>query len=604
MPHKTLVPDLSNDQFIVLAILVTSLALFIVDKLRYDVIAVLVVISLAASRVLSPEMAYAGFASPAVVLVACMYVFGYSVSKWGLAEQLGQKLLVRGNADKVNETWLIARICIVSGLLSALLSNAGVVAALIPVISTVAKRTQIAVSRLLIPLSYASLVGGMMTLIGTSKNIAVNDQYRTMTMGADGVGRSFGMFEFSLFGFCLLVALTLYFIGPGRLLLPTSNLEDDLAERFEATRYTSELDVSNDSSLIGQTIVDSHLNDHEGVRVLGIIRPNADNLLAPGRYNRIATGDALLLQGDSAAILEVRKEYNLTAADVSKSILTGRDVSLVEAVVPAGSELAGSTLREADFAARTGLNALGLSSAGALHLTKIGRIPLMVGDSLLVQGHRPDIERMRRSRSLLILDEVRTPLSGRGASITLGFLFAVVALAALTSLHISLAGMLGVVGLLATRTITPHDIRGAIDWSVLILIGGMMALGTAFQESGLAAMIAHAIADAELGTTALIATLLISTMALTQFMNYVAAALIMTPVAIDMAAQIPGDNEKILLMAVITGASMAFMTPVAHQCNAMVMGPGGYRYRDFLRVGAPLTLFLILLSIYLLPVFF
>ena len=604
MPPQTQVPDLSPDQFLVLAVLCLSLGLFITDKLRYDVVAILVVISLAVAGALTPEKAYSGFASPAVILVGCMYVFGFSVSKWGLAEQLGERLLVRSDAEKVSENWLITKICLVAGLLSALLSNAGVVAALIPVISTVAKRTKIAVSRLLIPLSYASLIGGMMTLIGTSKNIAVNDLYHSMTMEADGVGRTFGMFEFSLFGFCLLLGIVLYFVGPGRLLLPSTNAEVELTDRFEAIRYTSELLIPADSSLIGQTVVETHLNEIEGVRVLGLIRPEADNLLAPGRYNRVAEGDALLLQGDSAAILQVRKEFNLKAAHVSESILAGTDVSLVEAVVPAGSELSGSTLAEADFAARTGLNALGLSSAGAIHLTKIGRIPLMVGDSLLVQGHRPDIERMRRSRALLILDEVRTPLSGRGSTITLGLLLAVVALAALTHIHISLAGMLGVVGLLATKTISPKEVRGAIDWSVLILIGGMMALGTAFQESGLAEIIAHRIADAHFGTTALIATLLVSTMALTQVMNYVAAALIMTPVALDMAAQIPGDNEKVLLMAVVTGASLAFMTPVAHQCNAMVMGPGAYKYRDFLRVGAPLTLFLTVLSIYLLPLFF
>jgi di/tricarboxylate transporter len=302
--------------------------------------------------------------------------------------------------------------------------------------------------------------------------------------------------------------------------------------------------------------------------------------------------------------LEVRREFGLTAAHVSESILAGKDVSLVEAVVPAGSELAGGTLGGADFAASTGVNVLGLSHSGEVHHTKVGRIPLTVGDSLLVQGHRPDIERLRRSRALLILDEVRTPLSGRGAGVTLGLLIAVVALAALTEVHISLAGMLGVVALLATRTLSPTDIRGAVDWSVLVLIGGMMALGKAFQTSGLAGEIAGYIANADFGMTSLIIALLIVTMALTQVMNYVASALIMTPVAIDMAAQIPGDNEKVLLMAVVTGASLAFMTPVAHQCNAMVMGPGGYKYRDFLKVGAPLTAFLVVLSVLLLPKFF
>jgi di/tricarboxylate transporter len=600
------VPDLPPDQLIVLAVLGVSLGLFITDKLRYDVVAILVVITLAMTGVLSPDQAYAGLASPAVILVACMYVFGFSVAKWGLAEQLGQRLLLRGDSENISEARLLLRITMVAGLLSALLSNAGVVAALIPVISTVAKRTKIAVSRLLIPLSYASLIGGMMTLIGTSKNIAVNDLYRNMTQELDpnGIGRSFGLFEFSAFGFCLLLGIAVYFVGPGRALLPTAEEEEELTDRFETTSYISELDIPDDCSLIGMTIVDTKLNDHEGVRVLGIIRPNAESLLAPGRYNRLTRGDALLLQGDSAAILEVRKEFGLTAAHVTPSILAGKDVSLVEAVVPAGSELAGSTLAEADFAASTGLNVLGLSSAGAIHHTKIGRIPLVVGDSLLVQGHRPDIERLRKSRNLIILDEVRTPISGKGAGITLGLLVGVVALAALSSIHISLAGMLGVVALLATRVVTPNEIRGAVDWSVLILIGGMMALGKAFQTSGLAGEIAHSIAAANYGPTALIVALLLATMALTQVMNYVAAALIMTPVAIDMAAQIPGDNEKVLLMAVVTGASLAFMTPVAHQCNAMVMGPGGYKYRDFIRVGAPLTIFLTILSVLLLPRFF
>jgi len=596
-------PDLTPDQLIVLAILLASLILFILDKLRYDVVAVLVVVSLATTGVLSPHDAYAGFASPAVVLVASMYVFGYSVSKWGLAEQLGQRLLLRGDPDKLTETRLLIRITFIAGLLSGLLSNAGVVAALIPVISTVARRTKIPVSRLLIPLSYAGLLGGMMTVIGTSKNIAVNDLYRSMTTTATSAGREFGLFEFSLFGLCLLVGLALFMIGPGRRLLPDRRVEEDLAEHFEATRYVSELRVPDRSPLIGRPLVQLGLNKHDGLRVLGILRADSSDVLAPGRYNMLRAGDALLLQGDPQTILRASKELDLVAEHLPASVLAGGDVTLVEAVVPAGSELSGRTLKGVDFAASSGLNVLGLYQHGEIHRTKLGRVPLEVGDSLLIQGHPPDIERMRRSRALLILDEVRTPLEGRGALITLCLLIAVVGLTALTPLHISTSALLGVIALLAMKTVTAGEIRSAIDFPVLILIGGMMALGTAFQSAGIAELVAHAIEQATFGPYVILFILLSVTMALTQVMNHVAAALIMTPVAVDLAARMPDVSEKALLMAVLTGASLAFMTPVAHQCNAMVVGPGDYKYRDFLKIGTPLTAFLLGLSMLLIPLF-
>ena len=596
-------PDLSPDQLIVLATLVASLALFITDKLRYDVVALLVVVSLATTGVLSPREAYAGFASPAVVLVASMYVFGFSVSKWGLAEELGQRLLLRGDPDNMSEGKLLVRITFVAGLLSGVLSNAGVVAALIPVISSVSRRTKIPVSRLLIPLSYAGLIGGMVTVIGTSKNIAVNDLYRTITTTATEPGREFGMFEFSLFGLALLVAVAAYFLGPGRLLLPMRRVEEDLAEHFEATRYVSELRVPDRSPLIGRSLVSSGLNERDGLRILGIMRADSARVLAPGRYNTIRAGDALLLQGDPQSILRVSKELDLVAEHLPASVLADGNVSLVEAVVPAGSVFDGRTLKGVDFAASTGLNVLGLCKHGLIHRTKLGRIRLEVGDSLLLQGHPPDIERMRRSRSLLILDEVRTPLEGRGALITIVTLLTVVLLSAVTPLHISTAALLGVIVMLATRAVTAPEIRASVNFQVLILIGGMMALGTAFQSTGIAELLATSISNTNLGPYPILLILLTATMALTQVMNYVAAALIMTPVAIDLAHSMPGAPEKALLMAVITGAGLAFMTPVAHQCNAMVVGPGDYKYRDFIKVGAPLTLLLIGLAMLLIPVF-
>ncbi len=582
---------------IVLATLVASLLLFVTDALRYDLVAVLVVLVLAATGCLTVEEAFAGFSSPAIVLIASMYVFGHAMTRCGVAERIGQRLLVR---DGGGEAWLALRVTLVAGILSSILSNTGVVAALIPVLGAVSRQCRVPVSRLLMPLSFGSLLGGMLTVIGTSTNIAINEAIRK------NEGVPFELFEFTLFCSVFLVVGCAYFLSPLRRLLPTKRVGESLTEHYQVPRFVSEVLVEPNSTLINRTVAEVELFEQNGISVLGIARSGDDSIAAPGPYNRIRGDDTLILQGEPEAIVRVRQQLGLSErkhVDVGDMRLTASDVQLVEAVVPAGSSLIGRSLAESEFRARSGLNVLGLSKHGDVQPRSISTARLELGDALLVQGHEPDIARIRRNRELLILGEVASEPIGRGAVTTVVVLALVLVAAAMKWMELPVAATLGAVLLVLTRTVNAEDLRHQIDWSVLILIGGMLSLGYAFERHGLGADLAAWIGG--LGAAGdsprfLLALLLIATVALTQVMNHVTSAVIMTPIAMSFAHE-TAASDRPFLMAVVVGANLAFLSPVAHQANAMVMGPGDYRYRDFIQVGLPLTIALSVLAVALIP---
>ncbi len=588
-----------DSQLIVLAVLITSVALFVTDALRYDLIAILVAWVLAVTECLSPTEAFAGFSSEAIVVIACMYVFGQATSRWGIAEFISQKLIMRAQS---NEAGLTLRITAVGGLMSTILSNTGVVATLIPVLGSVGRQSKVAVSRLLMPLCFGSLAGGMVTVIGTSTNVAVNGAI------VDQGEIPFALFEFAHLGLLLLGITTLFFVWPGRQLLPRSRTKTSLSEHYQVPKFVTEVLVDPSSALINRVVADAHFFDKYEVTVLGIVRAEGGGtMLAPGPYNRIRNDDVLMVQGEPDAILRLRNDLNLHQRDsvnAGSMRLDSPDVLMVESVIPATSPLIGRTLVEANFQEETGINVLAISKHGDVQPSKIAHTSLEVGDTLLIQGHTRDIDRLRENRHLLVLGELDPPVFGRGALMTCLMLALVLVLSSLGWMDLSMAALTGAVGLLLTGCLRPHEVRNAIDWSVLILIGGMLALGRAFERHGLGHDLAEWIAG--LGATAsnpvvILSVLIAVTTLMTQVMNHVTAAVIMTPVAISLATEL-GVSNRPLLLGVIVGANLAFMSPVAHQANAMVMGPGDYKYKDFLRVGFPLTVILAGVSVLMIPV--
>jgi di/tricarboxylate transporter len=295
--------------------------------------------------------------------------------------------------------------------------------------------------------------------------------------------------------------------------------------------------------------------------------------------------------------------------DTSDARLVSDDVRLVEALVPAGSDLVGATLATSEFRTRTGLNVVAISKSSGVQLQRLLEVELEVGDTLLVQGHLRDLERARQGREVLVLSEVGTPRFGRNGWVTLATLLGVL-LAAATAPGVSLGALAlaGVLVLVGTRVVRTDEAYRSIDWGVVFLVGGMLALGRAFQEHVLdpertrdaSDLLATWVAEGRLGPTALLAGVLGATVLLTQVLNNASTAVIMTPIALEVAAA-AGLGPRPFLMAVVTGSSLGFLSPVAHQANAMILGPGGYRYRDFLRVGTPLAVLLLGVSLLLIP---
>ena len=592
--------DTALQPYIVLLTLVGSLLLFLTDLLRYEVVAILVVVVLALTGCLSAEEAFAGFASPAVVVIASMYVFGHAFSRAGVADAISNRFL-RGHEG--GEVGLMLRVTLIAGLLSSVLSNTGVVATLMPVCSSLARRYKVPVSRLMMPMAFGSMLGGLVTVIATSTNIAINQVVR-----AHG-GDPFGLFEFSPLGLILLGTGCLYFLGPGRLLLPRSPIDQSLSERYQVPKFVTEILVEPSSTLINRAVADTDLFSRYKINVLGIVRSGGEGtVLAPGPYNRIRADDTLILQGAPDDILRLSEEMPLRqrrSVEAENTRLYSDDVRLVEALIPAGSPLIGSTLVQNDFRTRTGLNVLALAKSGRVQLKRIQDTVLEVGDTLLLQGHVRDIERVPREREVIVLEELKNA-HRRGATLSVTVLLTVLILATATSIPLSVLALTGAAALVLFKVVRAEEVPQIIDFAVIALVGGMLALGRAFDQHGWGRTVAGwflDMGDDGYSMQVVLASLLFATVALTQVLNNVSTAVIMTPVALELAEQM-GVSERPLLMAVVTGSSLAFMSPVSHQANAMVLGPGGYRYRHFVRAGTGLTLLTAGVAVLLIPMLF
>ena len=589
---------------VVLALLALSLVLFVAEVVRYDLVALAVACGLVLAGALPARVAFEGFSSEAVILIACMYVFGHAFTRSGAAEVLSRQVL-RGRVT--SERGLVARVTVLAGLLSSVLSNTGVVATMIPICNGLARRKRLSISRLLMPMAFGSLLGGLVTVLATSTNLVINQSLR------DAGVAPFSLFEFSHLGLALLAVGSLYLVGPGRALLPRSPVGQSLSERYQVPRFVTEILVEPTSTLINRAVADIEVFARHSVTVLGLVRAGGESpLLAPGPYNRVRADDTLILQGSPEDIVALSEEVPLRErkyVDTSDARLVSDDVRLVEALVPAGSDLVGATLARAEFRTRTGLNVVAISKSSGVQLQRLLEVELEVGDTLLVQGHLRDLERARQGREVLVLSEVGTPRFARNGWITiltlLGVLLAAALLPGLSLGALALAGVLVLVGLRVVRT---DEAYRAIDWGVVFLVGGMLALGRAFQMHVLdpertqdaSNLLAGLVADGHTTPTVLLAGLLGATVLLTQVLNNASTAVIMTPIALEVAGA-AGLDARPFLMAVVAGSSLGFLSPVAHQANAMILGPGGYRYRDFLRVGAPLTVLLLVASVVLIP---
>ncbi|HXG67668.1 MAG TPA: SLC13 family permease [Blastocatellia bacterium] len=579
---------------IVLALLALSVVLFATEKLSVDIITLLLIMALVMLGVLTPAEAFAGFSNDIIIILCSIFVISGALQRSGVMDALGARLrqVAGGSANRL----LLAVMSVVSGT-SAFMNNTTVTAIFVPPVLGTARQSRISPSKLLMPVAFASILGGTCTLIGTSTNVAVSGYIEQAGM------RPLGLFEITPVGLVITVVGIAYMMLIGRRLLP-DHPDESLTEEYNMREYLSEIVLRPDSHLIGQRIFESDLSKMD-FRILEVIR-GKDKFLPDGR-TRIEPEDILLVEGKIEDLIKVKETAGIEIkADLKlgDKDLQSDEIKMFEVLVTPQSDLIGRTLKEADFRARYGMTALAINRHGQPVREKIGRIRLRMGDLLLVQGPADRVDFLRRTPDLWILEELNPALYRKGKGLyTVAFFAAAIVVGAVGWLPLSVCFLAAAVLTVLFRCISVDEAYEFIDWRLIILIGGMTAFGTAMTKTGAAAFLAAWIVRLlqPFGEMVILAGFFLLTMILTQPMSNAAAALVVLPVAIE-TAQGLGANERTFAIAIMLAASVSFVTPFEPSC-ILVYGPGRYRFIDFVKIGLLLTILLMAVVLFLLPMF-
>lgn len=590
---------------LVLLILAGAIWLFVTERFPLDLVALMVLGTLLLvglvgrafgvlddAHWVTPEEGISGFSNAAVITVAAMFVLSAGLQHTGAVRSLGLGL---ARVDQ-HPSLLLGAVMLIAIFVSAFSNNTATVAILMPLTLAVAARRGISPSLLLIPLSYAAQFGGTCTLIGSSTNILVSS-----IAARAGVGE-FHMFELGQMGWILCVAGFAYLIAFGRFLLPVRR-GAEVPDDFQLGEYSADLHVAHGSALAGAILPTANLSERFHVHVLEVSRAGVaiDLLTTP-----IAAGDTLIVRGRVQDLMGLRTSYALR---IRPELESGWDRSadahrtLAEAVVAPRSQVHGRRLSELDLRDRLDIDVLGVQRSGQAIATDLGSVRLRFGDGVLLLARPEDVARLRAEPDWIVLQNVREPsLRRHKLPLVLGLLAGVVGLAAVGLMPIVVSAILGCIALVATRCISMQEAYEAIDWKVIFLLAGVLPLGIALEKSGAAGLLANLTLDlvGDLGPLALLAALYVMTAVLTEFMSNNATAVLLAPLAISLAQQLE-VSPKPFLMAVLFAASTAFTTPVGYQTNAMIYGPGGYRFSDYARIGIPLNLLFAALCVYFIP---
>lgn len=584
---------LDLDVIWVILIMIGATVLFITQIFSIEVVSMLVLGSLLALNLVTPEEAVSGFSNPATITVAAMFVLSFSLNRTGVLETVGNQLSKLAKSPKLLMFMLMAMI----GAFSAFMNNTGVIAVFLPLTAVLALKTKIPLSRWLIPISFVSQAGGVSTLIGTSTNLLVNSLY---------VDRGYApitMFEMGELGVILTLIAIAYFLFFGHWILPNRKGQE-LVDAFELKDYITELLVMNTSPLIGQKIPESHLLDKRDLRILKIIREKQG--ISNWRDEPLQEGDILLVEATVKEIQKLKSPFKLEVAsefELRDETLKEEDKFLSNVVIAPRSSLVGKTLQNVWFQDRYHLIVIALRRQLGTIWQKLNKTRLQFGDSLLVQGSKEAIDQLKQDDDFIVFQEARpAPMNPSKFFIPIFVIIGVVGIASMGWATIMETSIWGCLVLLLTRCIRASDAFRAIDWSVIFLLAGMIPLSYAITKSGAAALIAEGIlyASERQSFYVTLAIIYIVGTLLTEFISNNATATLLTPIAISAGIMLDVD-PKPLIMAVAFSASTSFATPIGYQTNVMIFTPGGYKYIDFVKAGAPLNIIFMIVAIYLIP---
>ena len=595
----TTVPPLTVDMLVVFAIIAVALLLFVIEPVPIDITAIGVMVALI---VLEPwtrvdaATGVGGFASSATITVLAMFVLSEGIRQSGLINMIGAWIAETFGDSPFKQLLAVLGL---SGGTAGFINNTPVVAIMIPMVSAISKKTGISPSKLLMPVSFMAMLGGMLTLIGTSTNILASD------VSARLIGRPFSMFEFTQLGLIVLLTGGVYLATVGRYLLPERvQIDDELIEGFEMTEYLTEVVVRDDSPLIGKTVTQSLDELDVDADIVQLVRDDRA-FTEPLGPKQIREGDVLVLRTDRASLMALVDAEGLDLApdaEVSEDQLTTEDEAieaeteqnLVEVIISPEAPLIGETLETLNFRDRYDATVLAIRRGGTIIHARMDERRLRAGDTLLLQATEETIGRFSNDRNFIVGGRLTRPdFRTSKIPIAIGIIAVVVGLAALEVVPILVSALGGIVAMVATGCVKPNEVYSSVDWSVIFLLAGLIPLGVAMERTGAAEWLASLVVVSSGGLDAVIVLGLfyLFTALITNVVSNNASVVLMIPVAIDTANAIGADPFSFVL-AVTFAASTAMLTPIGYQTNLMVYGPGGYKFTDFFRLGAPLQVIL------------
>ncbi len=583
---------MTTDQTLLFSLLFFVFIFLIWGRWRYDLIAFIALISALLMGIVPKEQAFSGFGHPATVIIALVLILSKGLSNSGAIELLAKQI----SRFAVSLQTHIAAMATISALLSAVMNNVAALAMLMPVDIQAAAKAKRNPSLTLMPLSFASILGGLITLIGTPPNIIIAEFRQT------ALGESFGMFDFTPVGLACAVVGVIFVTTVGWRLLPASRIiHNSTQELLDISGYIAELHVSEKSPAVGKRVRDlDSVAEENDVAIVGLVR-HGKRLPGQARMAEIRKGDILVVDAAPKAldkfVGELKLDYSTEGKDSNP--LSSEDMALWEVVVPEGARIEGRTAQSLQLQYRHGVTMLGVSRQGKQFRERVRHLTIKEGDVLLLYGSSDSLPVISNWLGTL-------PLAGRSldlikrhkAWLAVGLFAAAIIAASLGLVYLPVALAAVVISYVIFNIIQARHVYNSIEWPVIVLLGSMIPIGSALESSGGTALIADGIITLSAGYSPVVVLvlLMVVTMTLSDVMNNTATAVIAAPIAVDIANRLEVNPDP-FLMVVAVAASCAFLTPIGHKNNTLIMGPGGYRFGDYWRMGLPLEILIIAVSI-------
>ncbi len=590
------------ESLVLLVLLVVAFLLFLREALPIEVTAFALLAALVALGIVAPEQAVAGFSNKAVITIGSLFVLAEALMHTGVLEAVSDFLSRRLSRSK---SLAIALLLVVVALASSVLNNTAIVAISIPLVIFLCGRFGLSPSRVLIPLSYVSIFGGTLTLIGTSTNLLVSSVVEGMNFPA------LGMFEFTKLGAVFLVVGLIYVLVVGPRVLPDEGASPSLTRKYGLGKYLAEVRVDEESRLIGRTLVEARINERYGIQVLDLLR-GGERLIEGIERLTLEEGDQLLVEGGVEDLVRLRREQGLALLpdiEPGDKQIDVDGLKMVEGVIMPTASMVGKTLSKFDFRRRFGGFVLAIRRPGTTIHSRIGHIRMQAADSLLMLVPEEQLPALRSLKGMVVVSEKTVALQReRFWWAIFALLPIVIVLAALGLVEISTGAPVAAVVLLVLGVLTPQQVYRSINWSVLFLIAAFIPVGQAIVSTGTAELLSSglvalgtSISGAATPIVVLCVLYLVASLS-TEVISNSAAAIVLAPIALSLGPAL-GVDSRPFVMAVCFAASASFMTPMGYQTNLMVYGPGGYRFIDYVKFGVPLNLLFWVLATLLIPVF-